>query len=488
MLAVQRPRMGSSQPPDTNLPFGYSYDGSHDFFFDPPPEPAPGAPLLSDNDSKMISSFFDDMTADHYNVPSFGEGLNYSDAWLQLPPQFMGSATSYGQGGSASASASLPSPGNELLHQDYVDFSSMGGTGMGSNGMGSNGMGTGMSPGMMAPPPPPQAAASAPPRPMLDTHHSAEVLAAASVLQNGASPRTPMATAFAPRDVPTGHLRHQALEDFRRSEPTHNYPHATEFAEEQHANAFADLVFGVPPAQRQPGPGSQPGQPPVEMRWGSDMRFGSNFVPDSSRETLDAISKDQLRYIECLEPSQSASNTRPPSPNGDARPRAPTRQAQETSQANESAEGPPRKRRKSRNTRDDTEDEENTREPTAKVAKKRKPKADAAAAAAAAAATGAPAAAESETTGRRRKSGAVAKPPRENLTDAQKRENHIRSEQKRRTVIKEGFDDLCDLVPGLRGGGFSKSTMLTMAADWLEDTLKGNEQLAAQLDALEGKS
>jgi len=52
-------------------------------------------------------------------------------------------------------------------------------------------------------------------------------------------------------------------------------------------------------------------------------------------------------------------------------------------------------------------------------------------------------------------------------------------------LIKEGFDDLCELVPGLRGGGFSKSTMLSMAADWLEDILEGNEALAAQLSALE---
>jgi hypothetical protein len=78
-----------------------------------------------------------------------------------------------------------------------------------------------------------------------------------------------------------------------------------------------------------------------------------------------------------------------------------------------------------------------------------------------------------------------AKPSRENLSEEQKRENHIRSEQKRRTLIKEGFDDLCELVPGLKGGGFSKSTMLTMAAEWLEELLKGNEALAAQLSALE---
>lgn len=51
-------------------------------------------------------------------------------------------------------------------------------------------------------------------------------------------------------------------------------------------------------------------------------------------------------------------------------------------------------------------------------------------------------------------------------------------------MIKEGFDDLGDLVPGLKGGGFSKSTTLAMAAEWLEDLLRGNKTLAAQVASL----
>lgn len=97
--------------------------------------------------------------------------------------------------------------------------------------------------------------------------------------------------------------------------------------------------------------------------------------------------------------------------------------------------------------------------------------------------------ADEPSSGKRRKSAVNnSKLSRENLSEEQKRENHIKSEQKRRTLIKEGFDDLCDLVPGLRGGGFSKSTMLTMAAEWLEDLLKGNEALATQLATLEGRT
>jgi hypothetical protein len=88
---------------------------------------------------------------------------------------------------------------------------------------------------------------------------------------------------------------------------------------------------------------------------------------------------------------------------------------------------------------------------------------------------------------KRRKSSAssATKHPRENLTEDQKRENHIRSEQKRRTLVKEGFDDLLELVPDLRYGGHSKSAALVMAADWLEDLINGNELLRASLQELE---
>lgn len=89
---------------------------------------------------------------------------------------------------------------------------------------------------------------------------------------------------------------------------------------------------------------------------------------------------------------------------------------------------------------------------------------------------------------KRRKSATgntTTKPARENLTEEQKRENHIKSEQKRRTLIREGFEDLNNLVPGLRGGGFSKSAVLTMSADWLENLLQGNDVLRQRLDSLQ---
>ncbi|KZZ93931.1 Helix-loop-helix DNA-binding protein [Ascosphaera apis ARSEF 7405] len=91
----------------------------------------------------------------------------------------------------------------------------------------------------------------------------------------------------------------------------------------------------------------------------------------------------------------------------------------------------------------------------------------------------------SSSSGSRRRSSAC-KVMRENLSEEQKRANHILSEQKRRDLIKNGFEDLCTLVPKLNGGGFSKSMMLVQAADWLEDLLRGNEILKRRLMAMDG--
>ncbi len=190
----------------------------------------------------------------------------------------------------------------------------------------------------------------------------------------------------------------------------------------------------------------------------------------------------------CLEVNTSAATTRPSSPAHDGV-TSPLRLKTRVSVVKEEDETdvPPRKRRKSK-AKDDAEDEDDeqsasTSSGTKAAAKRRKSKPDGAS-------LSPPASSDAATTGgKRRKSAGVSAPkqPRENLSEAQKRSNHIKSEQKRRTVIKEGFDDLCELVPGLGGGGFSKSTMLTMSAEWLEELLHGNQALQKQLDALIGR-
>lgn len=74
-------------------------------------------------------------------------------------------------------------------------------------------------------------------------------------------------------------------------------------------------------------------------------------------------------------------------------------------------------------------------------------------------------------------------PPRENLTEEQKRANHIRSEQKRRTAIKEDYEELFRLVPTVRipGPPTSKSHVLNEAYHFIKSLTEGNDRLEARL-------
>lgn len=78
---------------------------------------------------------------------------------------------------------------------------------------------------------------------------------------------------------------------------------------------------------------------------------------------------------------------------------------------------------------------------------------------------------------KKRASAAAQKLQRENLSEEQKRSNHILSEQKRRNLIKRGFDDLHDLVPEIRNGGLSKSSVLMEAGNFLDKLIQDNNAL-----------
>ena len=80
------------------------------------------------------------------------------------------------------------------------------------------------------------------------------------------------------------------------------------------------------------------------------------------------------------------------------------------------------------------------------------------------------------------------KPARVNLTEEEKKMNHIRSEQKRRNQIKEGFADLTDLMPDAASAGPSKCTILAKAVDWVSDLIEGNKKLREQLNSLTGST
>ncbi|PCD19145.1 hypothetical protein FGRA07_05950 [Fusarium graminearum] len=410
-----------------------------------PPEPAPGAPLLSENDNKVLSTFFDDMTTDHYNV-SYGEGLHFSENWFDLPPQFMGSSTSFGQ----QPGSSLGEPSSQGLSHNIHEFHGL--TSMGSH--------------MMPPPPPP---------PIHSQHQSEHgrasddvILAAATLVQNNGLNQRHQSNGVdnpvqRPIGPPVGHLRHQPLEEFREE-----HRRSVAASEQEH---YPEWSMGAHELR-------QHRVPPIEYQWGSDANFNQiAYTPSSEKETSESLSKDQLEMLNCLAQSQSAGNTRPNSPL-QAKAQLPHSRLSEFSKVQE-VNTPPRKRRKSRNSKDAPNDETQDEAGVSKPVRRRKPKAERVGS------ITSPVVNE-VSSGKRRKSAVnAAKLSRENLSEEQKRENHIKSEQKRRTLIKEGFDDLCELVPGLRGGGFSKSTMLAMAAEWLEDLLKGNKALEAQIATLE---
>jgi hypothetical protein len=87
---------------------------------------------------------------------------------------------------------------------------------------------------------------------------------------------------------------------------------------------------------------------------------------------------------------------------------------------------------------------------------------------------------------KKKASAAAQKAQRENLSEEQKRSNHILSEQKRRNLIKRGFDDLHDLVPEIRNGGLSKSSVLTEAANFLDKLIEDNNSLLKLMNGASG--
>ena len=279
----------------------------------------------------------------------------------------------------------------------------------------------------------------------------------------------------------------------------------------QQATQQATLPSATAPLNRQ------------SLQWGTDESFAQKqFTPRSRKETSEALMSIHLKSMECLAPNHSTGLTRPSSPTYDAA-IAPLNLKTRTgsfvteAQTNGKSVMPPRKRRKGKAAQgEDSEtllDDDgsaaanglaiNGDEEGASLSKNGKPRKRKAKAVSNdhqppsqspqspesssqnANGTGSDAAGGSgPAPTKRRRSAAVVKPPRENLTEEQKRENHIKSEQKRRTLIKTGFDDLCILVPGLQGGNMSKSLVLTTATSWLTELLEGNKRLQSQLNSM----
>ncbi|KAI6081901.1 hypothetical protein F4821DRAFT_248335 [Hypoxylon rubiginosum] len=69
------------------------------------------------------------------------------------------------------------------------------------------------------------------------------------------------------------------------------------------------------------------------------------------------------------------------------------------------------------------------------------------------------------------------------LTEEEKKQNHIASEQKRREAIRAGFDKLCSLVPGLEGHGRSEGFVLKETVTFMKTQLVRRRELVEKCEA-----
>ncbi|KAI0485567.1 hypothetical protein F4859DRAFT_528527 [Xylaria cf. heliscus] len=473
----------SSQLPEGGLPFGYNF--SDEPFLRPPPSPH-GEPILGPNDNNWLGHFFTDLESNETNIWSFGEGVDVSEHWFnQVAPNLLGHSTSFGPQPNMAQTAmtGLPSANFENVLAFEPDI---------------------------MPPPPPPVLPTRPPQPPTpqqqqhrpqsqptlhhfhqhlshsfhdqrsshvpieqDAHaHAAALLALQSGHPNVHQPRTSRLNSFhSPTNVqsPGNHRG-----SFSQPIAAQNLGSPVSSTRPSETDAlFVNMILGSR------GITAQRPAAPLEFQFGSDPTFdrSQGFVPPQ-HESSEALEKKRINTVkEALEYTISTPNTQPSSPVRNKE--VATHTTLENSNGNihteENAATPLRKRRRSKAKVEPEEDGEYAVQLLSKApARKRKSKGDL---------NGSPDSSSTtqEMSGKRRKSApSQPKPPRENLTDAQKRENHIKSEQKRRGAIKEGFDDLVFIVPNLQNGGYSKSSMLNLAGDWLESLIKENQMLDSE--------
>ncbi|KAB8218250.1 hypothetical protein BDV33DRAFT_175866 [Aspergillus novoparasiticus] len=433
-MNMNAPQARSGRDSPQPGPFGYSFLSPMDTPYEPAPAPPPGPALLDDNESNMLDNFFTTMNSNHFTNDFWLQGqqnkslgppnFEWSD---ELPPTFEGSTTSLSQ-------PSLPHRGLDKSGMD-----------------------------------------------ILPNHSNSDIFAAASMLyqngMNGAGLVTPFAhhpfSSFSNMDYNNTHINGRVKPHQPQTVPSKQSNTLTG-ARAPLAYHTSEMLFDV----RDPISAEQQATAKVRpLHWGSDVSFmDQGYVAPPDQPNVEEQTQELLRHLESLEPQSSAANTRAPSPEritghhsahwtgpnatgplGDLR--------REYRDSMEDLSQPKKRQRtlikeeEDENSEDDTKPRSRRSKSTSYGKNRRM----------------------STETIRKSKVQQGAKPARENLTEEQKRSNHILSEQKRRNLIRQGFDDLCTLVPGLKGGGFSKSAMLTQAADWLEEILRGNEILKAQL-------
>ncbi|KAK0740999.1 hypothetical protein B0T18DRAFT_419212 [Schizothecium vesticola] len=252
-------------------------------------------------------------------------------------------------------------------------------------------------------------------------------------------------------------------------------------------NAVFPGVLGL----SRPGPPFTPAPSRhVEAQYGSDSCFSQQqFQPRPHEDSLNDIHNRQTAILSCLTRNESAAPSRVPSPVEQSRfvpasgppalflqTRPSSARRRETS--HDGDEEPLGKRRKSSLVKAESPADEvavgdmlagpSPTMPTEKQQRRRQSSAQATKTSTA------------STSKRKRASTTV---PKRNLTETERRNNHIESEARRRNQVTDAFGSLRTLVPGIeKGKGLSRNTVLTAIGDWLVDLKAGNERLQALLD------
>ncbi|KAL6850792.1 hypothetical protein ACO1O0_007918 [Amphichorda felina] len=487
---------GSSPGDDQFSHFGY--------WSQPPTINSPEAPSDISSCTEIDSSsfrFFCDMTPDQYNVASFGKGTHFDNNSWNPAPQFTGTPAAWKHPAGYFFPEAIPGYPNDTM--DTMDF-----------------------PGQL-PWTPMESLQPAPTHtrePYQHHHYLPE--AAAKLLNNrqhlrnnatrGPSQEKPRrASDFSlPQPAvgpPMGQVRHQALEEFLTGMWSDSSRNSKGTAPKKEANPLSTTITATTT------------ETTTDFQWGSDSNFSTTggYTRDASKDTIELMEKEKPAFPSFLEVSETPAGTRPGSslPLHAPWPKHPRRWTQPVlpkawMEVDTDLDTSPQKRRKTgtdgasskesgkgnsssssstsnnnnNNNSNSNNSNSNNSKSTAKTPRRRRPKAPGAAYPTPPRTEGSSSSRAGSKKHSKAAAGAVSRPRpvREGLTEAQKRENHIRSEHKRRKLIKDGFDDMCVLVPGLRAGEFSKSSMLTIAAKWLQELLAGNEDLKEQLADLEG--
>ena len=231
-------------------------------------------------------------------------------------------------------------------------------------------------------------------------------------------------------------------------------------------------------------------QTPQRLQFGSDARFeGPGFMAPPEQETEEALVRRRIDHLECLKPVPSPASTHPPSPMAQKRKPSqtqyPDKQASSYHRLPNQNLGPPQvfddfeepaptPKRKRKAALDDDLDYDGAAAPARTQSKRTKISAGK---------TSTPirqTASTSNADSSKQRQASI-KNSRQVLSEEQKKTNHILSEQKRRDLIRRGYEGIQVLVPALKNTKTSKGGMLESAANWLDDIMRSNDVLRQQL-------